>query len=265
MPKPKVSTLVLVISLVLSVVAALNFFVGRNAERAKRVWAEDQLQRITRAKEALEKERDELASAKQGLEQQLTDASTQAKTVADELAQEKRAREALTAELADAREQGEEAKEQMDRERREKLTLTEDLAKAKQSYQALSNELTTLRQAKEALEKRVKEMLAARAKEAERIVVTPPPALSAPAAAPPAPRALTGKVLVVNREFNFVVANLGARDGIRAGSRFEILRGGQRIATAEVEKIYDNMSAANLLQEEKRQDIKEGDEVRLIS
>lgn len=267
MPKPRISTLVLVIALVTSVVAALNFFVGRNAERAKRVWAEDQLQRISSAKEVLEKERDELASAKQALEQQLTDASSQAKTIADELAQEKRAREALTVELADAKEEADEARGRLDRERNEKLALTEDLAKAKQSYQALSNELTTLRQAKEALEKRVKEMLAARAKEAEKIVVTPPPAPagSAPAAAAPLLKGLTGKVLVVNREFNFVVANLGSRDGIRAGSRFELLRAGRRIATAEVEKVYDNMSAANLLEEEKKQDVREGDEVRLIS
>lgn len=270
MPKTRVSTLVLIIALVTTTVAALNFFVGRNAERAKRVWAEDQLQRITRAKDALEKERDDLAGAKQALEQQLNDASAQAKTVSDALAEEKRAREALTAELAQARDESNDAKGQLDLERKEKLTLTEDLAKAKQSYQALSNELTTLRQAKEALEKRVKEMLAARAKEAEKIVVTPPPAAGSaipalPAPGAPAAKALTGKVLVVNREFNFVVANLGSKDGIRAGSRYEILRGGQRIATAEVEKIYDNMSAANLLGEQKKLDIKEGDEVRLIS
>jgi hypothetical protein len=278
MPKARVSTLVLVVALVTSIVSSLNFFVGRNAERAKRVWAEDQLQRITRAKDELEKERDELASAKQALEQQFSDVSAQAKTIAGELAQEKRAREALTAELAQARDETGEVRGQLDQERSEKLTLTENLAKAKQSYQALSNELTTLRQAKEALEKRVKEMLAARAKEAERIVVTPPapiggrvapspapagPAAPAFSAAPSAPKSLTGKVLVVNREFNFVVANLGSRDGIRAGARYEIHRDGQRIATAEVEKIYDNMSAANLLQEEKKREVKEGDEVRL--
>ncbi len=186
------------------------------------------------------------------------------------MAQEKRAREALTSELAEARQASDDVKAEAESARREKATLTEDLAKAKQSYQALSNELTTLRQAKEALEKRVKEMLAARAKEAERIVVTPP-AVSVPAASgpitsvPAASRGQAGKVLVVNREFNFVVANLGSRDGIRAGTRYEILRNGQRIATAEVEKIYDNMSAANLLQEEKKSDVKEGDEVRLIS
>ncbi|MBI3322115.1 MAG: hypothetical protein HYZ94_00340 [Candidatus Omnitrophica bacterium] len=281
MPKLRVSTLVLTIALVVSVLAALNFFVGRNAERAKRVWAEDQLQRITRAKDALEKERDELASAKQALEDQLNESGNRAKAIADELAQEKRAREALTSELADVREESDESRGQLDRERKEKLVLTEELAKAKQSYQALSNELTTLRQAKEALEKRVKEMLAARAKEAEKIVVTPPAGAAASpstprafnpspispsvSAAPSASGSLGGKVLVVNREFNFVVANLGSKDGIRAGSRYEILRSGQRVATAEVEKVYDNMSAANLLGETKKQDVKEGDEVRLIS
>ena len=68
MAKPRVSTLVLTITLLTSGVAAANFYVGRNEERIKRVWTEQQLQQVIQAKQSLERERDELAQAKQALE-----------------------------------------------------------------------------------------------------------------------------------------------------------------------------------------------------
>lgn len=258
MASPRASTIVWVIAFVMAILAVVIFYVGRNDERAKRVWTEEQLQKVTSAKEALEQERDELAQTKEALENQLGDAQTQAKNLADQIAQERRAREALTTELAQARQESTSLKGRLETERKEKLTLAEDLGKAKQSYQALSNELTTLRQAKEALEKRVKEMLSAQASEAEKIVVKP-------AADTPAPKLLEGKVMVVNREFNFVVVNLGSKEGIQSGTTVSISREDKPIATAQVERIYENMSAATVTDEVKKGSIKEGDLVRVTS
>ncbi len=272
MAKPRASTLVLVGALILAVLAAVNFYLGKNSEQAKRIWAEDQIQKITAAKEVLQQDRDELSKAKEALETQLNDATTQAKAVADQLASEKRAREALTTELAKIQKESDETKGRLEAERKEKLGLTEDLAKAKQSYQSLSNELTTLRQAKEALEKRVKEMLSAQAAEAERIVVKP---TATPAGTPIArpstgsgragaeAKSLDGKVLVVNREFNFVVVNLGSKDGLKAGTSLSVLRNDKVIGKTQVERIYENMAAATVLVEEQKEKIREGDLVRV--
>ncbi len=274
MTKPSKSTILLVIAFLGSAVAAANFYVGKNAETAKRVWAEQQIEVLKKQVSSLEQERDELTKTKTSLEEQTADLTKQAKAVADQLAQEKRAREALTTELAQLRKDSSQIKSDLDQEREDKEVLTEDLAKAKQSYQALSNELTTLRQAKEALEKRVKEMLAARAKEAEQIVVTAPagtsvvapaPTVSSKPSAAPAKGGLEGKVLVVNREYDFVVIGLGSKDGVKKGARFAVLRGGKQILSVEVDKVYDNMSAANMIEEEKKgSEVKEGDTVRLI-
>jgi len=261
-----------VAAFLISILAAVNFYLGRNAERQRRIWTEEQLEKVTAAKEALEQEKEELGRAREALETQLSDATAQAKAVADDLAREKRAREALTTELAQARRDSTDLKGRLDQERKEKLTLTEDLAKAKQSYQALSNELTTLRQAKEALEKRVKEMLVAQASEAEKIVVKP--ATAAPSG--PAPTAMggptlnpvkagvEGKVLVVNREFNFVVVNLGSKDGLEVGTPLSILRAGKPVGKAQVERIYENMAAAAVLAEEQKAPPQEGDQVRVF-
>ncbi len=275
MTKPRASTLLLGIAFLVAAVAAANFYVGKNTEQAKRILTEQQLQTVKKQVGALEKERDELTKAKTELETQTADLTKQAKAVAGQLAQEKRAREALTTELAQLRKSSTQIKTQLDQEKDDKQALTEDLAKAKQSYQALSNELTTLRQAKEALEKRVKEMLSQRAKEAEQIVVTAPSAgtqqtgissASAASTASAAKSSSEGKVLVVNREFHFVVINLGSKDGVKKGARFTVLRGGKPIMSVEVDKLYDNMSSANMLDEGKKgSEVKEGDTVRLVS
>lgn len=266
MAKPRASTLLLIIAFLASAVAAANFYANFTSEHARRVQTETQLEAVTRAKEALEEERDELTKTKDTLEGQVAQLAKKAQEVADQFAQEKRAREALTAELAQVRKDATQVKGQLESERKEKETLNQDLSKAKQSYQALSNELTTLRQAKEALEKRVKEMLAARAKEAEQIVVKPAGTeTGSPVPAAPQLQGKEIKVLVVNREYHFVVLNQGTRDGIRKGSRFSIWHDGKQVATADADKLYDNMTAANLLEEAKKGDVKEGDVARLIS
>ena len=77
--------------------------------------------------------------------------------------------------------------------------------------------------------------------------------------------AVTELGMAVNREFNFVVVSLGSKDGIQAGSQFSVLRKGRAVGTVEVERIYENMAAANVLQEEKKSAIQEGDIVRLTS
>ena len=273
MGKPRAVVLLLAIAFLIAAASAANLYVGKNAEQARRIWTEQQLQTTKKQVEALEKERDELTKAKTELETRTSDLTKQAKAVAEQLAQERRAREALTSELAQMRKDSSQFKTQMDQERSDKQALTEDLSKAKQSYQALSNELTTLRQAKEALEKRVKEMLAQRAKEAEQIVVTNPAAGTPQAGTSPAPvsavstpglkKSAEGKVLVVNREFHFVVVNLGSKDGVRKGTRFTVLRSNKPIMAVEVDKVYDNMASANMLDEEKKGwEVKEGDAVR---
>jgi len=268
-------TLLLIIAFLAASAAATIFLLDRNKEQARRIWAEDQLEKIKTAKETLEKERDELIKAKQALESQVSDVNTQAKKLADDLAAEKRAREAVSAELVKTRGEADDLTGQLRTQGEEKKAITEELAKAKQSYQALSNELTTLRQAKEALERRVKEMLTSQSSEAEKIVVKPvqsaapeestPPPVVAPSPSAPAAKATSGKVLVVNREFNFVVVNLGTKDGMQIGTKMNIFRSDKKIGSAQVERVYENMSAATLLAEEQKGQIKEGDRIRVVS
>jgi hypothetical protein len=70
------------------------------------------------------------------------------------------------------------------------------------------------------------------------------------------------KVLTVNRKFNFVVINQGLQDGLKMGDKLRVLKQGQEVATIQIEKLYDKFSAATLLEEDPKQQVVEGDEIR---
>ena len=94
------------------------------------------------------------------------------------------------------------------------------------------------------------------------------PAVAPAEAAQPAvvsatPAATTSaKVLTVNRKFNFVVINQGLQDGLKMGDKLKVLKQGQESATVQVEKLYDRFSAATLVEEDPKQQVVEGDEIR---
>lgn len=67
------------------------------------------------------------------------------------------------------------------------------------------------------------------------------------------------KVMTVNRKFNFVIVNLGLRDNIKTGDRLSVQKDGKIISNLEVEKLYDDFSAATILEENKDAPITEGD------
>lgn len=71
---------------------------------------------------------------------------------------------------------------------------------------------------------------------------------------------LEGKVMVVNKEFNFAVINLGNKDGVKLGDEFSVSSSGRPIGTIKVEKVHEAMSAAGFAEELKNK-IKENDAV----
>ncbi|MBI4388173.1 MAG: hypothetical protein HY582_03940 [Candidatus Omnitrophica bacterium] len=56
-----------------------------------------------------------------------------------------------------------------------------------------------------------------------------------------------GRVLLVNRKFNFVVINVGSKQGLKVGDIFMISNGTEKISKVEVEKLYDDFAAAKIV------------------
>ncbi len=75
-----------------------------------------------------------------------------------------------------------------------------------------------------------------------------------------APGILEGKVMIVNKEFNFAVINLGSKDKVEVGQEFRVSRDGKYIGDLKVEKVHESMSAAGFIPELKDL-IKENDKI----
>ena len=72
-------------------------------------------------------------------------------------------------------------------------------------------------------------------------------------------RNFSGRVMVVNRKFNFIISNIGKNDGLELGDTLAVSRSGKQVGMVKVEKIYDALSASGILQEDSRNPIQEGD------
>ena len=73
---------------------------------------------------------------------------------------------------------------------------------------------------------------------------------------------LEGKVLVVNKDYNFAVINLGSKDGVNAGDVFALYHNNKYIGDIKVEKIHESMSAADFTTSGSIKDaVSEGDRV----
>lgn len=70
-----------------------------------------------------------------------------------------------------------------------------------------------------------------------------------------------GNVLLVNRKYNFIVVNLGSRQGLNLNDTLIVQHAGSEIAKVRVEKLYDDYSAAYIVEEQSAHPIGEGDAV----
>lgn len=72
---------------------------------------------------------------------------------------------------------------------------------------------------------------------------------------------LEGNVLVVNKDYNFVVINLGNKEGVKAGSVFNVYHNDKYIGDVKVEKVHESMSAAGFASANIKDGVSEGDKV----
>lgn len=77
----------------------------------------------------------------------------------------------------------------------------------------------------------------------------------------PLPAGLKGKVVAVDPKFDFVVLNLGRKDGLLEHGKLIVNREGRLVGKVEITRINESTAVANVLPEWKQADLLEGDEV----
>ena len=64
--------------------------------------------------------------------------------------------------------------------------------------------------------------------------------------------------MVVNKEYSFIVTDIGQDQNIQKGMKFDVMDGPKFLGQAEIDKVYDTMSSAAILPGGKINDMKKG-------
>jgi len=243
--------ILLAILCVVFLVFGMISFSGLQAEKKTRVATENSLKDLTASKEDLLKQLDEGKKVRADLEMQLADLKgkvtslqDKAEKLAAQIADERKEKEDALAKLSDKDREIEEVKTNWESEKTSRSALQEQFDKLQKESAAIQDQLKNLQATNQGLSKQIEDLQAKKEVELDKIVVKPGVEAE-------------GKVLVVNKEFNFIVVAAGNNKGITPGVTFGVYRAGKLVAKAQVEKVYETMSAANILPDSG--DIREGD------
>ena len=271
---------VLIVLIIISLALAGGLFYLYQKEHAQNIQLQGQIvelnnrQRITETKLA--------DSKKEAAEFQLKlqEAKAKADTLNNELEQEKSARLEMSSKL-------DQVKADLEQQKSLRQDLENRLNQAQDDGKKIKEQIKIIQQQKTELEDKIKNMEAGLSGvELGKVVVNsetavpintttetpkatkdeinapvPKPSVKANRKVePPQVKSLEGKIMVINKEFNFVVINLGSKDNVSVGDEFLISRNGKPVGDLKVEKVHETMAAAGFAPELKEL-IKENDKV----
>ena len=149
------------------------------------------------------------------------------------------------------------------------MDLEKKLTQAQKDVRKTQTQLSDLQSQKATLELKVKDLeTKTQGVELGKIVVIPE--VSAPAemkeeneitVKEEIVQGLEGKVLVVNKDYNFAVISLGSKDGVSLGDVFEIHHNNKHVGDVRIEKVHDSMAAAGFVNTDIKNKVSEGDKV----
>ncbi len=279
--KPKASTVILTGLIFLSLALGIGIFMLLQKERAHNIELQDELKEVQAELRESSKKLKDLELTNTDLKDKLGVTQVQLEGLTADFEKEKAAKGEALANI-------ERLRADLEQQKQLRLDLEKQFAKSKEEAKKVQEQVRQLDQRKSELEAKVKD-LEARASDVElgTIVVnadqqaapapaskkgvkaTPrekTPAVQPVKAAPiPQPQAKEkgseGKVLVVNKEYNFLVFDLGRKDGIEQGAIFSVFHSNKYVGDVKVEKVHDAMSAAGFLTSGLRDKVAEGDRV----
>lgn len=229
-------------------------------ERDRRQAKERELHLALAENDDLKVRLQDLQQTKSRIEEDLTRAKKELTLAQDELAKSRQAQEELARSVEGREQEIARLAEDLEQVRGE---LTAKVTELQGERDAAAQHVAELERAKSELETKVLELAGQPVVELEKVRVSGEPAsavVQASAMLPPS----QGQVVVVNREYDFIVVNLGKNQGLSVGQEFQVVRGDEVLGRVKIEKVYDELSAAAILPESKKESIREGDLVKAL-
>lgn len=254
----KIVLILLVIASIASAVLAVFAFIGKEREYTKRLLLEDKLAATLKIKRALEKDVEMSKKAVEEKDAKIKEAEARIEKIAAQVEEEKDKSKVAILDLAAKKKEAEDLRAELEKERREKLSISRKLEDIEFDYEKVKREVGRLKSEKERLEQKLSDLKESSV-DLDKIVVGPAgQGVSAKPVAEPVKELLRGRVLVVNKDYNFIVTDLGQNEGVQKGMLFEVREGREYLGKAEVDKIYDTMSSATILPGADISNIKKG-------
>lgn len=262
--KANANVIVLIIIIVIALALAGGGFYLFQKEHARNAELTSQLEDLSTKQKIAEAKLRDSQKIIDDLGLKLKDSSAQIEALNIQLQQEKSTKEEALAKL-------EQIKTDLTQQKESRSDLEKKLSKAQDDARSLQTKLGAIEIEKAKLEAKIKDLEAKSKVELGKIVVSPEQAaqpasqgkgIASEAGVKKAEASrLEGKVLVLNKEYNFVVINLGNKDGVVVGEQFALYHGDKYLGDVKVEKVQDIMSAAGFLSDEVKNKAREGDKV----
>lgn len=254
------------------------YFISYEKEKKAHAEMARQLSDLSQQRDGLQKQFQEAEAAKQALENIINEQKQRIATLNQEITTANTARETLSKEKQDlaAALQG---------TQQEKRGLEESLSVKLQEAESLKRQLQSLIDEKQRLEARIATQQASQTEgqsasateELEKIIVATPtaseevqatgqgmPMMGSDIAAGFTQQGLSGTVLLINQEYEFIIISVGANAGVKVGEIFEVFHNDKSIGSVQIEKLHDTMSAAKFLTGFQLGHVNEGDRATRI-
>lgn len=259
-------TIFIVLILVSLSLAGVTFHLLQK-EKAKSASLQQQLDDLMLKQRVTETKLEEHKKTISQLELQLKDAQTKIDALTADLENE-------TAQKQEALGQLQQLKADLEKQKTLRSDLETKLSQIQKDVEKKQGQLKDLENKKGQLEAKIKDletqMQQAQSQQAKAqgqegvelgTIVVGPEGAPVEGTAQQSKSALEGKVLVVNKEYNFVVVNLGSKDGVNVDDIFSVYQSEKNIGDIKVAKVHDSMSAADFVSSSTKDQIKEGDRV----
>ncbi|MBU0503424.1 MAG: hypothetical protein ABH882_00085 [Candidatus Omnitrophota bacterium] len=252
--------------------AAISFgawaFLNFQSERKQNILLQQDLDKLKQETKKIEVRLEDTRKANAGLHIKFQEANKKIVSLSDEIENEKKLQQ-------DILNQSDQLRLDMEKQIKERLDLERKLEVSQQEVKSLTEQLKELNFNKKEMEDKAKDNSGTDQKvELGKIVVAP----ETPSAAVSQQRAKAGsegkgkpafisgleaKVLVINKDYNFVVLNVGSKDNIAVGDVFSLFHNNKPIGDVSVEKVHEAMTAAGFLNPETKDTVREGDKAVL--
>lgn len=215
--------------------------------------------RLRRDNISLKEKIEELQIKKKIVETKLKDKEEEISRLLTELEEKAKRITSLEEEKESLTQELRRKEEEVMKEREGILELQERLSKGEMEFKNLLARVKNLESIKKDLEKRLKELeirtsavelgkIEVRGEERDIQPITPS-------------EKLEGKILVVNKEYDFAVINLGKSDGLNLSDILSVYHEDKHLGNVKVEELRDKLSVVSFLDTGIKDKIKEGDSV----